>query len=325
MNYDYNFHPYRKRIFITGGAGYLGKSLIKRWNQDNEITVFSRDEAKHYFLKKEFPKVKFIVGDVRNYDLLKRASANHDIGIFAASLKQIEACDDNYEEANQVIVQGAFNSKRCALEHDYECACFISTDKSRAATTVYGAMKYIAGETFINNPIDDELPNKTTTRLSSAIYGNILNSTGSVIPLLWQSIQSDRELVLFHPEMTRFLLTIDDAMNLIQSALKFNGVNVIPKCSSLKIKDLFEIFNNKFGLKWKIGEPRTNEKIHEIMIASEELPRVRLDTMEYCYIMDRTLQFNQVEFPNNEYSSKDSVVSISELEKILEKYNFFKP
>ena len=69
------------RIFITGGAGYLGYNLVKRYYADNEITIYSRDEAKHYFLKKEFPKVRCIVGDVRNYDLLKRSSANHDIGI----------------------------------------------------------------------------------------------------------------------------------------------------------------------------------------------------------------------------------------------------
>ena len=83
-----------KRIFITGGAGYLGTNLVKKFYNDNELTVFSRDEAKHYFLKKKFPKINFVIGDVRNYESLRKASLGHDVGIFAASLRQIEAVDE---------------------------------------------------------------------------------------------------------------------------------------------------------------------------------------------------------------------------------------
>ena len=140
-----------KKIFITGGAGFLGKNLIKRYYENNEITIYSRDEAKHYFLKKQYPKIKCIVGDIRNYDLLKRASQNHDLGIFAASLKQISSVDENYEEGVEVIIKGGINSRRVAEENNMEAACFISSDKSRAATTLYGSMKYVAGESFIVN------------------------------------------------------------------------------------------------------------------------------------------------------------------------------
>lgn len=164
-----------KKIFITGGAGYLGKNIIKRYYDNNQITVYSRDEAKHYYLKKEFPNVNCIVGDVRNYDLMKRASKEHDIGIFAASLKQIGAVDQNTEESVRIIIDGAINSRRCAEENEMRAACFISSDKSRAATTLYGSMKFVAGELFIVNA------EKSSTRLSSAIYGNVSNSTGSII------------------------------------------------------------------------------------------------------------------------------------------------
>ena len=91
-----------EKIFITGGAGFLGKNLIDRLHKDNEITVYSRDEAKHYYLKKYYPNVNFVVGDIRNKDLLIRKSKGHTVGIFAASLKQIEACNDNYEEASKI-------------------------------------------------------------------------------------------------------------------------------------------------------------------------------------------------------------------------------
>ncbi len=256
-----------KKIFITGGAGFLGKNLISRYYDNNQITVFSRDEAKQYYLKKEFPKINCVIGDIRNYDLLKKACANHNIGIFAASLKQIEAVDQNVEEAIQIIVNGAINSRRAAEENNFEAACFISSDKSRAATTLYGAMKFVAGESFIVNA------EQSNVRLSTAIYGNVLNSTGSVIPLIWDAIKKGYKLKLYSPQMTRFMIDIEQAIDLIEYGLQVTGYNIIPNLRSFKVQDLFEIYKEEFGLEYELGEPRISEKLHEMMISKEEVPR----------------------------------------------------
>jgi len=310
-----------KRIFITGGAGFLGKNIVKRYYNDNEITIYSRDEAKHYYLKKEYPKVNCIIGDIRNFDLMKRKSTNQDIGIFAASLKQIESVDQNYEEAVKVIVNGAINSRRCAEENNMESACFISTDKSRSATTLYGSMKFVAGELFIVNS------ENSNTKLSSAIYGNVTNSTGSIIPLIWDSINKNYELKLYSDNMTRFMLDVDRAIDVIENALNVNGYNVIPNIKSFRIKDLFEIYKEKFGLKYIIGEPRISEKIHEIMISKEELSRTYYskDTNNYLMHYKKIQNDNMIgKFINNEYNSADNTFSYYELEKVLEKNNYYK-
>ena len=314
-----SYRPINSRIFITGGAGYLGKNLIKDLYQNNEITVFSRDEAKHYFLKKEFPKVKFIVGDIRNFDHLSRSMRGMDIGIFAASMKQIEACETNYEEANQIIVQGAFNSKKAAIDNKLKAACFISSDKSRAASTIYGSMKFTASESFISNNED------VSTRLVSVVYGNVVNSTGSIIPLIWEYIKNNKTLSLFGEDMTRFLLTIDDAMDLIYKSLRFNNVNVVPNASSFQIKDLFDIYKEQFGLKYDVTVPRPNEKIHELMIAPEEMPRTTWHSDYNVFNIHKTIQPNAYVFRGNEYSSRTNVINAAYLYDFLERYQYFKP
>ena len=303
-----------KKIFITGGAGYLGKNIIDKYYDKNEITIYSRDEAKHYFLKKQYPNIKCVVGDIRNYDLLKRASSKSDIGIFAASLKQISSVDENYEEGVNVIINGGLNSRRVAEENNMEAACFISSDKSRAATTLYGSMKYVAGESFIVNS------EESTTRLSTAIYGNVMNSTGSIIPLIWDSIKNKRTLVLYSEEMTRFLIEIEDAITLIEESLKVNGFNLIPNLKSFLIKDLFDIYKENFGLQYTIGEPRVSEKLHEMMISKEETPRTFFDKEKNLYFMHYKNIYNTgVE----EFTSDKVMITKDELYRYLVNKNFY--
>ena len=303
-----------EKIFITGGAGFLGKHIIDRFYNQNEIVVYSRDEAKHYYLNKQYPKIKTVIGDVRNRALMLDASRGCSVGIFAASLKQIEAVDQNVEEANQIIVQGAFNSRYIAEQNGFHSACFVSSDKSRAATTLYGSMKFIAGESFIVNA--DRNPN---VNLSCAIYGNVINSTGSIIPLIWNSISNNRSLTLYSENMTRFMITVSDAIDLIENALNYTGVNVIPKIQSFRIKDLFELFNEYAGLHYNIGVPRISEKLHEIMFSVEESPRIQeLDNYYYMH-------YSKIYNTDNpfEFSSKDHCMSKQTLQIFLQNNNYF--
>lgn len=306
-----------KKIFITGGAGFLGRNLVSRYYQDNEITIYSRDEAKHYYLKKQFPKINCIIGDVRNYELLKKASANHNIGIFAASLKQIEAVDQNVEEANSIIIQGAINSRRVAEENNFEAGCFISSDKSRAATTLYGSMKFVAGESFIVNA------EKSNVKLSTAIYGNVLNSTGSVIPLILDAVKNKYKLKLYSEEMTRFMVDVDKAIDLIEYGLQTTGYNVIPNLKSFRVKDLFEIYAEKFGLEYEVGIPRISEKLHEMMVSKEEALRTTYNVDNDTYYMHYKNLSSSTNFDWSEFTSDTTVVSKEELQTILQNYEYF--
>jgi UDP-glucose 4-epimerase len=307
-----------EKIFITGGAGFIGKALIKKYHKDSDITVFSRDENKHYYLNKQYPEIKCIIGDIRNKDLLCKSMKGHTIGLFTASMKQIDAVNYNPEEALKVIIKGALNSRYSAQENGLKAACFISSDKSRSATTIYGAMKFVAGECFIWDA------DQFDTRLSSAIHGNVLNSTGSVIPLIWDAIKNKYEMQLYSEEMTRFSITVDTVVNTIDKALEVTGFNVIPRANSIRIKDLFTIYAEEFGLKYKVTNPRPGEKIHEIQISSEEMFRTTNLGSSTHYFMHPKNIYNEVNLPNNGYSSKDHCMTKSELYDMLSTVNFFR-
>lgn len=306
-----------KKIFITGGAGYLGKNIIEKYYDYNEITIYSRDEAKHYYIKKQFPKINCIVGDVRNFDLLKRSSKNHNIGIFAASLKQIESVDQNVEEAVEIIIKGALNSRRAAEENNMQAACFISSDKSRAATTLYGSMKFVAGESFIVNA------EQSNVMLSNAIYGNVFNSTGSIIPLMWDAIKNKYELNLYSVEMTRFMIDVNRAIDLIESSLHMSGYNIIPNLKSFRVKDIFDIYKENFGLKYVVTKPRISEKLHEMMVSKEESYRTTYNEKDDNYYMHYKNVSENRNFDWNELTSDINVVTKEQLNNILKNYEYF--
>lgn len=305
-------------ILITGGAGYLGSKLIERLYKDNRITVYSRDAKKHKELKERFPKLRCIQGNIGDETLLAKALKGHTVAIFAASIKRIEEVDKNVKEASRNIIDGALNSRNAAIKNKLKAAFFISTDKSRMPTTLYGAMKLIAGEAFIANAEMEK------TKLNTIVCGNIINSTGSILPLIWSALEKNTTLSLFGKEMTRFLMTPEEVLAAISLGMDKTGYNIIPKLRSFKVKDLFEIYEKKFGLMWKLGEPRLGEKIHEQMISPHELPRTTFDKKHNTFLIHYRIQ-NQKQPVKDVGRSDKNLISKKALEQYLKKNNFFKP
>jgi UDP-glucose 4-epimerase len=151
----------------------------------------------------------------------------------------------------------------------------------------------------------------------------VTNSTGSIIPLIKDSILNQYELNLFSEEMTRFMLSVDDSINLIfESITNFSHITVVPNAKSFKVKDLFDIYKDRFGLKYKITSPRVGEKIHEVMINKEEVLRTcQFD--KYFIISPTQASDEPVNFIDKEFSSRDYTMSISDLENILAEHKFY--
>lgn len=307
-----------EKIFITGGAGYLGVELIKRLHPDNEITIFSRNQESHKRVQNEFPKVRTIQGDIKDEAALHAALSGHTIAIFAGSLKRIDEVEKNVHEATRIIVDGAINARNAAVKNNLKAAFFISSDKSRMPTTLYGAMKLIAGESFIINAEQEK------TKLNTIVCGNIINSTGSVIPLIWNAIKNKTTLTLFGEEMTRFMMDPDQVLHCITLGLDKTGHNIIPNLHAHKVKDLFEIYEEEFGLSWKLGNPRTSEKIHEQMISPYELGRTTFDASANIFFTHYK-ELSQNPSLDAKVNSYDYLLTKEDLRNYLKLRSFFKP
>lgn len=305
-----------KRIFLTGGTGYLGLHIIQSYYNDNEITIFSRDETKQAFLRAKYPKLKFVIGDVRNLPLMRAAAVGHNIGIFCASLKHVGFVNANVEEAVRIIIDGSINAKAVSLESGFEAACMVSTDKSRLPITLYGAMKFIAGEQFI---WDAE---RHVTRMSTAVCGNIINSTGSVIPLIWKAIHDKRPITLYSERMTRFVITGDGAATLVDEALKTTAHSIVPKLKSFYVKDLFELYRERFGLRFAVT-PAANsiERDHECMVSKEDA--IRTASRGNYFHIHYCREFERPTLVNGEYCSADCAMEKDELDEFLSNHNWY--
>ena len=306
-----------KRIMILGGTGALGKTLLKRYYNSNEILIFSRDEHKHVDLLKEYDNIESNLGDVRDKNSI-RNSINQfkpHIVINAAALKHVPICEDNSIESVKTNILGHQNVIECVSESKgIETLIFVSTDKACKPINVYGMCKAISERLYVNFA-----EKQKDIKVVLVRYGNVLESTGSVIPYFKSLLNKDLDyLPITDEKMTRFLLTLEQATELIDWAYfhtESHGKIAIPKIKSLKIVDIAKALGKFYGKEdielREIGI-RPGEKIHEEMISNEEWLR----TEEYENFLITT---NVRRYEQKSYNSYDSLMDSSEAYNFLQK------
>ena len=261
----------KSKVLITGGTGSLGhivvRELIKRDVQ--EIRVFSRDEEKQLDMRREIhdDRLKFVIGNVRDYERVSEAVKNVNVIYHAAALKIIPVCEKFPIESIKTNILGTWNVKKAAIENRVEKSIFIGTDKAVQPVNLYGACKMIGEKLWVQS--QDEY-----SKFSSVRYGNVVGSRGSVVPFFKQLIKQHKFLPITHPDMTRFLITLQQAIGLVLYATEHmeGGEIYVPKLSACKVVELAKVMaGEKYPLK-TVGI-RPGEKIHEVLISEEEFRR----------------------------------------------------
>jgi UDP-N-acetylglucosamine 4,6-dehydratase/5-epimerase len=262
-----------KTIVITGGTGSLGQRLVRFFLEKTDVAkiiVFSRDELKQSQMLSAIddPKgrLRFFIGDVRDLERLQRAFKGVDCVIHAAALKQIPALEYNPMEAVKTNILGTQNVVNAALDQKVNKVLLVSTDKAANPANLYGASKLCAERLIISS---NAYAGVGGTKFSAVRYGNVLGSRGSIIKIVDQQRASGK-ITLTHKDMTRFWITLDQAVDLVMMALeKMSGGEIfIPKLPSMKIKDFLKALAPE--CKITIIGIRPGEKLHELMITPEE-------------------------------------------------------
>lgn len=257
--------PLTGNILITGGSGTLGHAILTkaaREQWDAHFTIFARSESRLARMRQRFPKARYLIGDVRDYERLEAAIAGHDVVIHAAAMKRIPECEQAPGECFATNVQGSANVARACVAQGVKTAIAISTDKACRAITVYGASKLMMEGIWRGQE-------EGHTKFVAVRYGNVVASTGSVIPLWREQYKQGKPLTITDRRMTRFWMAPSEAVALVEKADKdVHRAVLIPKMSALSIPSLAEIICPGARLT-EIGL-RSTEKLHEDLVHSCE-------------------------------------------------------
>tara|TARA_B100000959_G_scaffold167758_1_gene175751 strand:+ start:433 stop:1428 length:996 start_codon:yes stop_codon:yes gene_type:complete len=286
-----------KSILITGGTGSFGNAfvdfIIKNY-KPKKLIIFSRDEYKQFKMDEKYPTSKFkflryFIGDVRDKGRLKLASKNVDFLIHAAALKQVSAAEYNPQEYINTNIQGAQNVSDVAIENNIKKVIALSTDKAANPINLYGATKLASDKLFI---AANNLVGNAKTRFSVVRYGNVLNSRGSVVPYFKElSEKREKFFPITHQKMTRFWISLSDAVKFVDYSLKVmhGGEIFVPKIPSIKIIDLANAINSK--MKIRIIGIKPGEKLHEIMCPRDSA-HLTFEFKKYYLIKPDIIFFN---------------------------------
>jgi UDP-glucose 4-epimerase len=329
-----------KRILVTGGTGSLGQTLVKRLlsgelGRPAKITVFSRDEAKQHYMRLDFMHLReatddviyknsqdllnFRIGDVRDFPALLAAMRGADVVFHAAALKQVPSCEYFPFEAILTNIHGAANIVRAIRENNLpvEKVIGISTDKACKPINVMGMTKALQERVLIE--ANRDCPD---TSFMCVRYGNVIASRGSIVPLFVEQIRKHQPLTITLEEMTRFLLSLDKAVDTVFAAISTGkrGETFVPKVAAARITDIAKALMGETTLPIKFTGIRPGEKVHEIMVSEEECFRTT-ERDGYFVILPVLPELrdekNFTPALTGEYSSKDDNISIEKLKTLL--------
>jgi len=329
-----------KRILVTGGTGSLGRVLVRRLmagelGAPSEVIVFSRDEAKQHSMRLDYQhlavatdevlygeggRLSFRLGDVSDFASIAHALRGAQVVFHAAAMKQVPACEYQPFQAVTTNVLGADNIVRAIREHRLEVETVVgaTTDKACKPVNVMGMTKALQERIFACANLDDG-----PTRFVTARYGNVLASRGSVIPLFHEQIRRGGPLTLTTDEMTRFLLSLDDAVDTVFAALRDArpGETYVPRVPAVRLGDLAKALIGDRNVAVRLTGVRPGEKTHEILVSEEESARtlVRGEHFAIGPILPelRRDEAGDVEFHGLEYSSADSLIDLPAVAELL--------
>lgn len=258
-------------ILLTGGTGSFGHAFTSRVSRDwpgATIRVYSRDELKQSEMSSRFPgaELRYLIGDIRDRSRMSRAAQGADIIVHAAAMKQVGACEYNPFEAVRTNVLGAQHVVDAAIDAGVQRVLALSTDKAVNPVNLYGATKLCQEKIIVQG---NAYAAQSNTRLSCVRYGNVVGSRGSVVPL-FRKQADEGELTITDERMTRFWITLDEAVDLVLFGLEHmeGGEIFIPKIPSMRVSDLAEAMAP--GVPTRITGIRPGEKLHEILLTDDE-------------------------------------------------------
>ena len=325
-----------KILMITGGTGSFGNKVLKRFlpTDVSEIRIFSRDEKKQEDMRTELnsPKLKFYIGDVRDYDSIHQAMKGVNYVVHAAALKQVPSCEFYPFESVRTNVLGAENVMTAAIANKIDKVVMLSTDKAVYPINAMGLSKALMEKFMVAKA---RMQNEGETVLCATRYGNVMASRGAVIPLFVSQLKDGKELTVTDPNMTRFLMSLDDSVDLVLHAYEHGrqGDIFVQKAPASTIGDLAQALKEllKLDNPIKIIGTRHGEKLYESLVSREEMARAQDMATYYCIPADNR-DLNYAKYFNDgeerisvldDYTSHNTVrLSVEQVKSLLLKLDY---
>lgn len=281
-----------KIIFVSGGTGSWGHELVRQMLEKytpKEIRIYSRGEHKQVEMKREFgnnPILKFIIGDVRDKNILGLAMKGADYVFHLAALKHVPVCEENCWEAVLTNIDGTQNIIECAIANNVKKVVDISTDKAVDPFNLYGVTK-ACGEKLIINANQNYI---SDTKFVCIRGGNVMGTNGSVLPLFKRQIKENNTITITDPEMTRYLMSTREAISLVfQAVLNSEGGEIfVMRMPATKVSNIAKVMTGLFGnkdTKQNVIGVRPGEKMHEVLVSKNEAPRTKIFNDQYYVIL----------------------------------------